>query len=229
MIPLLAAALGALSLGISSSIMPCPLMTNIAAISYIGRRVDSTRGVLWSGLLYTLGRTTAFLMLGVVIVTGLLTESGVSRFLRVNMYEMLGPILIVAGMLLVELIRFTPPSTGVSESMQRRVDRLGLGGAALLGFVFALSFCPASAAIFFFNLIPLAIENESRFLLPSLFGVGTALPVLFFAALVALNAQWLGKAFDVVQKIAWWGRNIAGWLFIVIGVLFSLKYIFEAI
>lgn len=50
-----------------------------------------------------------------------------------------------------------------------------------LGVLFALSFCPVSAAIFFGTLIPLA--------LPSVYGIGTALPVFAFAILIATGAR----------------------------------------
>ena len=42
----------ALWLGIMTSISPCPLATNIAAISYVGKRVDRPGLVMLSGLLY---------------------------------------------------------------------------------------------------------------------------------------------------------------------------------
>ena len=62
----------ALWLGILTSISPCPLATNIAAISYIGRRVGNTRQVFLTGLLYTLGRTLVYLALGVLLVASVL-------------------------------------------------------------------------------------------------------------------------------------------------------------
>ena len=49
----------ALWLGILTSISPCPLSTNVAAISYVGRRVEKTSLVLFAGLLYTLGRSVS--------------------------------------------------------------------------------------------------------------------------------------------------------------------------
>ena len=45
----------ALYLGVLTSISPCPLATNIAAISYVGRKVGDSRWVMAAGLLYTLG------------------------------------------------------------------------------------------------------------------------------------------------------------------------------
>lgn len=71
-----ALALGAawaLWLGILTSISPCPLATNIAAISFIGKRVGSTRHVLLSGLCYTLGRALTYLGIGVLVAAGLLS------------------------------------------------------------------------------------------------------------------------------------------------------------
>jgi len=61
-------------LGLLTSISPCPLATNVAAISYLGRRVDSPRHVLGGGLLYTAGRTATYVTLGFVFVMGLLSS-----------------------------------------------------------------------------------------------------------------------------------------------------------
>jgi len=47
----------ALWLGILTAISPCPLASNIAAISFIGRQMGNKRGVVLSGILYTIGRT----------------------------------------------------------------------------------------------------------------------------------------------------------------------------
>ncbi len=38
-------------LGILTSISPCPLATNIAAVSYVGRSVGNARAVLLAGAL----------------------------------------------------------------------------------------------------------------------------------------------------------------------------------
>ena len=59
----------ALYLGLLTSISPCPLATNIAAISYVGRKVGDPRWVMAAGLLYTLGRCIAYLALAVLLTT----------------------------------------------------------------------------------------------------------------------------------------------------------------
>jgi cytochrome c-type biogenesis protein len=216
-------------LGILTSISPCPLATNIAAISYIGRRMGDSRYVFISGLLYTLGRTLAYLSVAIVLVASVLSKEQVSLFLQKYMHLILGPILIIVGMFLLRLIQFTFSGGGMNEGLQKRVNAMGIWGALLLGIVFALSFCPVSAALYFLTLIPLSIEMQSRVVLPILYGVGTALPVILFAVLLSLSAQSVGKAYNVLSKVEWWARIITGWIFIMLGIWFSLKYIFEVI
>ncbi len=222
-------AASALWLGILTSISPCPLATNIAAISYIGRRVSSTRQVFVTGLLYTLGRTLSYLALAIVLVATALSVPQISLFLQKYMHLLLGPILILVGMFLLGLIQFSTGGSGVSEKMQKRVDALGVWGALLLGVVFALSFCPTSAALFFGSLIPLSLSANSSVTLPVIYGIGTAVPVLVFAVLIAVSAQSVGKAFHVLSKIEWWARMITGGIFVLAGVYFALKHIFEVI
>ena len=216
-------------LGILTSISPCPLATNIVAISYIGRRAGNTRHVFLSGLLYTAGRTVAYVALAMIIVAAALSLPQVSQFLQSYMYLILGPLLIVVGMVLLGLLRIDLPATGFSEGLREKVDRLGIGGALLLGIVFALSFCPTSAALYFGSLIPLSLSRESNILLPSAYGLGTAVPVIAFAFVIAFSAKSLGTAFQMLGKVEWWARQITGFLFIAVGIWFSLKYVFGAL
>ena len=181
MVQLALAAASALWLGILASISPCPLAMNITAISYIGRRVDNPRKVLGAGLLYTAGRTLAYVVLGALLVASLLSAPRLSHLLQKYMNLAMGPLLIIVGMVLLELISFTRKGGGVSEAMQRRVDRFGIWGALLLGIVFALTFCPVSAALFFGSLLALAVRHESGVILTAVYGMGTGLPVFVFA------------------------------------------------
>lgn len=223
---LLIAIATAVWLGILTSISPCPLATNIAAISFIGRRVDSTRFVLFAGLFYTLGRTLTYLVLGIFLVKSLLAAPYLSQVLQKYMNMLLGPILILVGMVLLELINPRVGGFTISERMQKRATGWGLGGALLLGIVFALSFCPTSAALFFGSLIPLAVKSESSVMLPFVYGAGTGLPVLLFALLIAFSAQSLGKFFNKLTQFEFWARRVTGVLFIIIGIYYTLVYVF---
>jgi cytochrome c biogenesis protein CcdA len=216
----------ALWLGILTSISPCPMATNVAAISFVGRRVGNPRRVLLAGLFYALGRSLAYLALGVLLVGSLLSVPHVSYTLQKYMNKTLGPVLIVVGMLLLDLLQVNLPGFGVGEGVQRRVEAWGVWGASALGFVFALSFCPVSAALFFGSLLPLAIKTGSSVFLPSLYGVGTALPVFIFAVFIALGTRTVGKALDKLALTERWARRGTGVVFVGVGIYYCLKYIF---
>jgi cytochrome c-type biogenesis protein len=213
----------ALWLGILTSISPCPLSTNIAAVSYVGRRVGSRRLVLLSGALYTAGRSLVYLVLGAASVWSLMSMVSVSSFLQGTLYRLLGPILIALGLLLLGVFEFTLPSMGVNDEMQHRVDRAGVWGAGLLGMIFALAFCPVSAGLFFGGLVPLAVERSSPLMLPLVYGVGTALPVAFFAVILAVGAGWLGTALDRVQVFEVWARRVTAVVFVGVGIYETLR------
>ena len=217
----------ALWLGILTSISPCPLATNIAAISFIGKRVDSPVKVFSAGVLYTLGRALTYLVLVIILVAGLLSIPAVSQFLQTYMNKILGPVLILAGMFLLELIQISLPGLGSSEGMQKRAEKHGVWGTGLVGILFALTFCPVSAALFFGSLIPLAVKYESSVLLPALYGVGTGLPVLLFAVLIAFGVQKVGAAFNSIKQFELWARRVTGIVFIAVGIYYCLKYIFQ--
>ena len=226
MATLLLATASAFWLGVLTSISPCPMATNIAAISFIGKRVGRPRTVVASGLLYTLGRTMVYVALAVVAVGGLLAIPSVSEFLQTYMNRLLGPVLIVAGVVLLELVPLRFSTSVGGERAQKLAEKGGILGAGLLGILFALSFCPISAGLFFVSLLPLALKHESRLLLPAAFGVGTALPVVAFAVAIALSARSVGKMYGALQKVEWWARRITGVLFILVGVYYCLLYIF---
>ena len=213
----------ALWLGILTSISPCPLSTNIAAVSYVGRRVGSRRLVLLSGALYTAGRSLVYLVLGAASVWSLMSMVSVSSFLQGTFPRLLGPILIALGLLLLGVFEFTLPSMGVSDKLQNRVDHAGVWGAGLLGVIFALTFCPVSAGLFFGGLVPLAVERSSPLMLPLVYGVGTALPVAFFAVLLSVGAGWLGTALDRVQVFEVWSRRVTAVVFLGVGIYETLR------
>jgi len=223
-------ALTSLWLGILTSLSPCPLATNIAAISFITRDVERAPRVFASGALYTLGRAAAYSVLAALLVSSVLSAPALSHALQTHMGRILGPVLILAGMALLGLVRVPGArSFGDPARLQRRLGRSGSWGAAALGFVFALSFCPVSAALFFGSLLPLALALESRVLLPSLYGVGTAVPVLALAIAVALGARRFGRVFDRTADVERWLRAGTGVVFVVVGVYLSLANIFGAL
>ncbi len=216
------AVVSALWLGLLTSISPCPLATNFAAVTFVGSRVGSPRKVLLAGALYTTGRSVAYMALGAGAVWGLLSLVAVSSFLQGPAYKALGPLLIVVGLVLLGVLTFDLGGGRLAAAAQGRIERWGVLGALPLGAIFALSFCPLSAALFFGSLLPLAVSNRSPVLLPAVYGLGTALPVAVFATLIAFGVNWVGRAIEKVGAFERWARLLTGWVFVVVGIYETL-------
>jgi len=149
----------------------------------------------------------------------------VAQFLQRQMNRILGPVLVIAGLLLLEVIRPVLPGSGRwGERFRQHLTTKGVWGAAPLGALFALSFCPVSAALFFGSLVPLAVRFDSPVLYPSLYGVGTALPVAGFAILIAFGARFVAQAFDRLAVVERWARRLTGLVFIGVGIYMTVIY-----
>jgi cytochrome c-type biogenesis protein len=219
------AAGSALWLGILTSISPCPLATNIAAITYIGRQVGRPSRALITGLLYTLGRSLVYVGLAALAVGGVMAIPKLSFFLQDHFNQFLGPILILTGLVLLGLFKWKSSGLTLGQKTQERVAASGMWGGGLLGVLFALSLCPISAALFFGSLIPLAMKQQSPVLIPTIYGIGTALPVVVFAVLIAFGAGYVGGLFNRLSSIERWARLITGALFVLVGLYLSAVYI----
>lgn len=220
------AALGlAAWFGILTAISPCPMATNIAAIGFLGRRVSNPRAVLLAGLLYTLGRSLAYLGVAMLAVWGVTSLPSLSQFLQGGLNFVVGPILIIVGMLLLGLLELPWSLSLVGDGMQERVGA-GWWWPLLLGVLFALSFCPVSAVLFFGSLVPLAIRVESPIAVPLAFGVATAVPVVVVTCILAFSAGAVGKTYNAMQRFAWWAQRITGVIFILVGIYVSVVFNF---
>jgi len=220
------AAGSAVGMGVVTALAPCPLALNVAAMSYVGRRIDRPARVLAAGLLYALGQMLAYVGLAAVLALGTLSVDRVARAVQSIAGQALGPLLIVVGMCLVGLLKFRLPSSEPSDRFRARIDALGVWGALPLGAVLALSFCPNTAAVYFLYLLPLAVKAQAPVLVPLCYGLGAAVPVLAFAGLVAGSAWSVGRAFGALAALDRWTRPVAGWLLIGVGIYQSLVHLF---
>lgn len=215
----------ALWLGILTSISPCPLASNVAAVSYLGRHAGDARRVLLAGLAYSAGRALTYVVVGALVVASVLSVPGVSFFLQRRMNELLGPLLILIGAGILGWLPVHLPATGLGGAVRERAAGRGILGAATLGSLFALSFCPVSAGLFFGGLVPLAIGAHSRVLFPAVYGIGTGLPVVLFAVLVALGARGVARLFGVLTGFERVARIVTGVTFIGVGLYLGLTHL----
>ena len=213
---------GILFMGLIESLRPCPIVTNIAAISYISRRLGNPREVLFSGLLYGAGRVLTYVSLAFcVLCIPFFTGDQLTRYFSACAGIFLGPMIILIGMTLTGLLSFPIPGID-GELPSRIVNRLGIWSAFPLGMILALAFCPVTAAMFL-GMLTLAAKAESYFLFPLLYAVCSALPIVVLAGLIAYQARLLSKVLRVLQNADVWMKYVVGNLFIVLGIYLTIR------
>lgn len=215
----------ALWFGILTSISPCPLATNVAAVSFLGKQVGTPKQSVGLGLAYSLGRMSSYVLLAALLLYSALSAPALSHFLQSQMNKVLGPILVLVGLVLLGVVNIPLPSLGFSEQIKQRLATSGHLGAFGLGSLFAMSFCPTSAALFFASLLPLAVAQHSAVALPAIYGLGTALPVFATALLLNLGTLQLSKVFSQLASIELWVRRLSAVIFLAAGSYYCLSYL----
>lgn len=221
-------AVTAFLLGLLTALSPCPLATNIAAIGYIGKRIGNRKGVFLQGLLYALGRTIAYTLLGVVLIAVLRSGAsvfGIQNFIATYGEMALPPALLLIGLFMLFGNRINLPSFGFGGKGDW-LARQGGAGALLLGVLFALAFCPTSGVLYFGMLIPMSASTTMGYMLPIFFAVATAMPVLVVAWILAFSAGQIGMAYGKMQAMQKWLNIAVGVLFIAIGIYYCLTIYF---
>ncbi|MFH1776111.1 MAG: aromatic aminobenezylarsenical efflux permease ArsG family transporter [Candidatus Omnitrophota bacterium] len=219
----------ALWLGVLTSISPCPLATNIAAVSFLSKKINYPKAVLLAGVVYTAGRMTAYALLGVIIITSLASVPLVANFLQKYMNKILGPVLLIVGFILLDIIRFNLSGIILSKERQESIAQRGVQGAFALGVLFALAFCPISAALFFGSLITVSLNTTYGVILPLIYGIGTGLPVLVFSFGIAFGISRLSHWFNKIAMLEKHTRKITGIIFIIVGLYFIWVYVVSVI
>jgi cytochrome c biogenesis protein CcdA len=219
-------ALSALFLGLITAISPCPMATNIAAIAYISRKVTDRKYAVITGSLYTLGRIFSYSLIGILIVVLGLEIPGVALFLQGVGEQVLGPLLIVVGliMLFIDKLSFGRGGGGLA-ALGGKVANWGMVGGFLLGVIFALAFCPYSAVLYFGVLMPLALKTAGGITLPAIFAIGTGLPVLVIGTLLSLGVAGVSNWLNAITRAERIIRIIVSIIFIGVGIYYVVLWI----
>lgn len=102
----------------------------------------------------------------------------------------------------------------------------GSWGALMIGILFALAFCPTSGVFYFGMLIPMSATSAAGYLLPVIFAVATAIPVLAVAWILAFSVQQISSFYGTMQKVQKWMNIAVGVIFIIIGIYYcQMMYI----
>lgn len=213
--------LTAFLLGLMTAISPCPMATNITAIGYIGKDMKSSKQVFVNGLLYTLGRSISYTAIGLLFFFSA-SRFEFAGFIQEWGEKVIGPILIVIGLFMLGVIKLNIPGLdGLNKNMEERAQK-GFWGVLLLGIVFALAFCPYSGVLYFGMLIPMTVSSVSGLYLPIVFALGTGIPVILFAWLIAFSVSSIGNTYNKIRSFEKWFRRTVAILFIGVGLYYTI-------
>ena len=214
--------LTALLLGLMTAISPCPLATNISAVGFISRDIENRNRVFINGLLYTLGRAITYTGIALVIYLGA-DQLKFSGFFQQNGEKILGPLLIIIGLFMLDVVRINFPGfSGLTSRLQNKKS-WGFADAIMLGLLFALAFCPYSGVLYFGMLIPLTVSSASGLYLPIVFAIATGIPVIIFAWIIAYTVSGIGTVYNKIKSFEFWFRRIIAILFITVGIYYIIR------
>lgn len=210
--------IAAFFIGLMVAISPCPLATNITAIAYISKKIESGKKTILTGFVYTLGRMFTYVVLAFLIVYIGVNVQSISLFLQKYGEKILGPLLIFVGFVMLNIIKLPSLKSGKQiDKLKENLSDRGYFGVFTLGMLFAMGFCPISAVLFFGMLIPLAMKFSDGILIPSIFSFATGLPVIIFSFILTYSFSKLGKIMNKIQIFEKWMRYVVAIIFIIVG------------
>ncbi|PWD98621.1 aromatic aminobenezylarsenical efflux permease ArsG family transporter [Marinilabilia rubra] len=215
--------LTAFLLGLMTAISPCPLATNITAIGFISKDIESQKRVFINGLIYTLGRSISYTTIGLLFFFGA-SQFEFAGFIQEWGEKAIGPLLILVGLMMLGVININIPGLGSITNKLTSNSGNGFRGALLLGIAFALAFCPYSGVLYFGMLIPMTVSSVSGLYLPLVFALGTGIPVIIFAWLIAFSVGSIGNTYNKLKTFEIWFRRVVAVLFIGIGIYYTVLF-----
>lgn len=218
--------LTAFLLGLLTAVSPCPLATNITAIGFISKDIESKDRTFLLGILYTIGRMVAYSLLGALLIWML--RRGFDTFdlqSKVSQWGemLLSPVLIVMG--LVMLFGDRLPLSGFGLNASEKSGRLrGAWGSLLLGILFAMAFCPTSGLFYFGMLIPMSASTTGGYALPAVYALATGLPVVIVAWIIAYSIGNIAGFYKKMQVFQKWLNRMVAVLFIIVGIYYAYTF-----
>jgi cytochrome c biogenesis protein CcdA len=211
----------ALLLGLVGALAPCQLTGNISAVTLYGNRSIQNK-IAWKDVFnFTLGKVVAFSLLGVLVW---LLGKGIEQNLTLYfpwLRKIMGPVLIIVGLFMLGFIKINGTLNLFKGS--KKYTHENPFGSFMLGLSFSLAFCPTMFVLFFITLMPVVLSSPYGFILPPVFALGTAIPLL----IVILIIWYLGGSGTLMKKGRRFGtviQRIAGILMLILGIFDTITY-----
>jgi len=245
--------LSAFVLGVLTMISPCPFCSDVTAISFLSKNISKRHAIFLNGFCYILGKCFSYTLLALIFIFGAQIdgvrhffehygEPALGPFLII-----VGITIALFGYHEAHHDHSVPAEDSQhanhnheehhhdhEHAPHKLIQRLSaanlkpLSGPVMsfvIGAVFALAFCPYSGMLYFGALIPLTMAQPVgwSWLMPILFGLGDALPVLVIAFILSYGIHGIGKISGNLQKIEVWLRRVCVLVFIGFGLFLSIS------
>ncbi len=172
-------------LGLAVIIHPCTAAPNLAAMSAIWAKNGGRTLPLW---MYIIGHALGYL-LPATILTVLLKYGIINLGEHIDMHwtePLLATILAIGG---ITMLYSALHNHHHHHSLPTKV-LASTPGAFLCGAVIALLFCPEAAFSYFGVLIPMSTASATGLLLPAIFAIATALPMIILLILMKQGSSF---------------------------------------
>lgn len=208
-------------LGLVGALAPCQLTGNLGAITFYGNRSLQTKSQWADIFFFILGKITVFSILGLGVWMLGQSFQEVLPYAFAWFRKLMGPLFIVIGLTLMGFLTMNWLSKLTSFLPQW--EGKGKMSSYLMGVSFSIAFCPTMFTLFFFTLMPIVLGSSYGAVLPSVFAIGTSVPVLVFALIISymgLDGSLMKKS----RKIGSAVQKAAGIFLIILGIMDTITY-----
>jgi len=198
----------ALLAGVITFLSPCVLPLVPGYLGYVAGSAAPRSRVIAGSLLFVLGFTTVFVLLGVLAGTAGLLFLSQNTWVQV----VLGALVVIFGLAMIGQFKFLQQSIKLPIS-----PKLGLAGAPLLGVVFALGWTPCIGPTLSAVLV-LASDSGDPVrgaILATVYSLGIGIPFV----LIAAGFNWATKSVGFVKRHIRGFNLFGGGMLVLIGVL----------
>lgn len=213
----------ALLFGLMGALAPCQISSSVAALAFVNARAGRSPR-MWSRMLAFIGgKVTVYLVIGgAIVLMGLRIDEVNATAIPIAVFarRAIGPALILLGLVMLGAIhpKFSVGARISSWLETKAGNRDGVTSSFLLGAAFAFAFCPTLFILFFGLTVPLAIDSPAGFLFPGVFALGTVLPLVCIAVVLAATQINTARIMLRIRRVNGWTQRFASVVLILVGL-----------
>lgn len=215
--------ISAFLLGLFVAINPCSLAANISALGLLSYNDEEEKtnesNRLKTGLLFILGKSVAYFVLAVILyLFADLLDFGNS--VQQLYGKLLGIFFILAGILMLDIIHIHGAEKKVLKVFKNK-------NAFIIGVLLAYAFCPDGGIMYFGMMIPISINVESPVIIPLVFTIGSAIPMIILSLIISKSMAKVGNIKVKINGLYEIIRKFFGVVFIIVGTWFVAENFFH--